>query len=481
MQSTYESNGGIAFNAIQLGHLQPDIQFNLMGSSGDIIDTPLDLEKQQATFSGSVTATSFYGSGSGLRSLPATQIKSALGITTLSGSNTGDVTLSSLPALTLTGQQLSATSGYYFPSTSDQSNWNGKISGNQTINLGGILSGSGTTSINASAASGYYMPITTDQSNWNGKQAALGFTPANSTTTVNGHALSSNVVVSASDITTGTLPAAQLPTATTSAQGAVQPDGTTITINAGVISAASSGGSSGQSLLPQVTGYLPKALNVESIPSGNTLIYTVPAGKRAIFFEYDISTYACSGTLSYYFYSVTSGSVTRNFQAAQSASASSNNYSTLPPVILDPGDSLYISTSVANAFLSFAFALFDSTNNYHTVWSQIDSSKNWNLYQCPSGKTALFFASTSYAPSSLGSAVAFVYNTSAVSPTITYWLVKSGSSPSNANKVSSFSVGANGARGNPTFAGGLAAGDSIYGTSSASNSGQNFFITVFEQ
>ncbi len=42
-------------------------------------------------------------------------------------------------------------------------------------------------------------------------QAPLGYTPAPDTTTVNGHPLSSNVEVSASDINTGTLPHAQLP------------------------------------------------------------------------------------------------------------------------------------------------------------------------------------------------------------------------------------------------------------------------------
>lgn len=47
------------------------------------------------------------------------------------------------------------------------------LTANQSISLGGILSGSGTTSITASAGSGYYMPTTTDQSNWNGKQATL--------------------------------------------------------------------------------------------------------------------------------------------------------------------------------------------------------------------------------------------------------------------------------------------------------------------
>jgi hypothetical protein len=47
---------------------------------------------------------------------------------------------------------------------------------NQPITLDGILSGMGTTSIIASAASGYYMPTTSDQSAWNGKQANLSLT-----------------------------------------------------------------------------------------------------------------------------------------------------------------------------------------------------------------------------------------------------------------------------------------------------------------
>jgi hypothetical protein len=63
----------------------------------------------------------------------------------------------------------------------NSTNPSGYISGNQTITLGGILAGSGTTSITASAASGYYMPSTADESNWNGKQNALGFTPYNAT------------------------------------------------------------------------------------------------------------------------------------------------------------------------------------------------------------------------------------------------------------------------------------------------------------
>lgn len=59
---------------------------------------------------------------------------------------------------------------------------------------------------------GFVDPTSSIQTQLNGKQASLGFTAVANTTTVNGHALSSNVVVSATDLTTGTLPHAQLPT-----------------------------------------------------------------------------------------------------------------------------------------------------------------------------------------------------------------------------------------------------------------------------
>jgi hypothetical protein len=111
---------------------------------------------------------------------------------------------------------------------------NAYLTANQTITLGGILSGSGGTSITAAAAAGYYMPTTTDEGNWNGKQAALGYTPANCTAGTSGS--------DCLQLSSGLVPAANLPTATTIAQGAVRPDGTTITIAGGVISSTGGGG-----------------------------------------------------------------------------------------------------------------------------------------------------------------------------------------------------------------------------------------------
>ena len=53
------------------------------------------------------------------------------------------------------------------------------LTSNQTITLNGVITGSGTSSITTSAGSGYYFPTTTDQTNWNNKQSALGYTPLN--------------------------------------------------------------------------------------------------------------------------------------------------------------------------------------------------------------------------------------------------------------------------------------------------------------
>jgi hypothetical protein len=46
----------------------------------------------------------------------------------------------------------------------------------------------------------------TEKNTWNGKQDALGFTPVSNTTTVNGHALSGNISVTATDVGLGNVP-----------------------------------------------------------------------------------------------------------------------------------------------------------------------------------------------------------------------------------------------------------------------------------
>jgi hypothetical protein len=119
-----------------------------------------------------------------------------------------------------------------------------------TIDSNGIISstgggggaGSGTVNTGTAGNLTYYASSTTAVSpltalNWNSGTSTLALTGTFSATTLTGSLAASNL--------TGTIAAARLPTATTSALGAVKVDGTSITITDGVISAVSSGGGSG--------------------------------------------------------------------------------------------------------------------------------------------------------------------------------------------------------------------------------------------
>ena len=104
----------------------------------------------------------------------------------------------------------------------------------------------------------------TDWSTFNGKQAALGYTPANCTAGTSGS--------DCLQLSSGLVPAANLPTATTIAQGAVRPDGTTITIAGGVIS-STGGGSAGVSSLNSLSGAvnLVGGSGISVTPSGSSI------------------------------------------------------------------------------------------------------------------------------------------------------------------------------------------------------------------
>lgn len=103
--------------------------------------------------------------------LIATGADSAYYTTIIAGANTGNTTIT-LPTANPAGTYLlNMTSGGQIGYDT-----NTYLTGNQTITLGGILAGSGTTSITATTAAGYYMPSTSDKSTWDGKQAALNGT-----------------------------------------------------------------------------------------------------------------------------------------------------------------------------------------------------------------------------------------------------------------------------------------------------------------
>jgi hypothetical protein len=175
-----------------------------------------------------------------------------------------------LGGLTLDGVS-PTTMGFVDATSSIQTQLNSKASSTATLTLGSTVLTLGTTTTSVSGLTidgvsptimGYLTTLTSNvQTQINGKQATLGYVPA--------HSGANSDITSLTGLTTP-LPASEGGTgalslggtlgvsggvlncvnATTSTLGCVKPDGVTITISAGVISAVSSGGSG----ITQLTG-----------------------------------------------------------------------------------------------------------------------------------------------------------------------------------------------------------------------------------
>lgn len=190
------------------------------------------------------------------------------GTTTVSGANTGDQTSVTGNAGTATALQTARNiNGVAFDGT-----------GNITVTAAaGTLTGA-TLASNVLASS-----LTSAAGGTFGTNAFTSTAYVPTSRTINGHDLSANFVISASDITTGTLPAAQLPLGSSSAFGAVKVDGTTITASAGVISAVTGGGGNVSNVGTPTNGQIAQWTTATSIQGINS----VPAAQGG--FGADIS------------------------------------------------------------------------------------------------------------------------------------------------------------------------------------------------
>lgn len=183
---------GTAISAATTGNLTEATSavLTITGGTGAVLGSGLTIQVKQASgaqsgYLSSTDWTTFNG-------------KQAAGnyITAL----TGDATASGPGSVALTLATVNANVGSFGSASSV---------GTFTVNAKGLLTAAVSSSIQIAESQ-----VTNLVSDLVGKVAT--------TTTVNGHALSSNVVVSASDITTGTLPAAQLPNPSASTLGGVQ-------------------------------------------------------------------------------------------------------------------------------------------------------------------------------------------------------------------------------------------------------------------
>ena len=220
----------------------------------------------------------------------AATIKTKLGITTLSGSNTGDQTI------TLTGDVTGSGTGSFAATIGTGTVTFAKMANLAANSFIGNNTGSAATPTALTAAQAKTILAITEADVTNLVSDLAG--KVATSVTVNGHALTSNVVVSASDLTTGTLPHAQLPTLVS---GDI-PNNAANTTGTAQYATDVAGGAANQILYqtgPNATSYITTAnsavlmTNSSGVPSwianaaaraafGATAKYAVPIGNGAL-------------------------------------------------------------------------------------------------------------------------------------------------------------------------------------------------------
>jgi len=258
------------------------------------------------------------------------------------------------------------------------------------------------------------------------------------------------------------------------------------TLNYTTLNPPAGGGASTGTPYANLSGYSQQAINMEGLINGENLILTAGTGLSILPITVELASWNVTGATTYWFYKKTAGGVIQGV-FAQNGSLAANahaEFNIQDRIVLAPGETLWLHTNTANVFLSMSYHQWTSGTGPKQFYIPIDNAQNYVLYTCPAGKTASIFTSTAPATSSITPGFIGGYNTSSASPTYTIWLVKSGSSAGNANKITTFSLGAGNvtpAFGSVSLSGGLAAGDSIIITSSSALAGQYAFVSVLEE
>ena len=271
------------------------------------------------------------------------------------------------------------------------------------------------------------------------------------TTTVNGHALSSNVTVSASDISTGTLPFAQLPVL------------------------ASLGG------LPVLSGFSVITVNPHSFSfaSGDNDFYTVPPGKRAFAIGFVFNPNVTSLTAIPKINLAGAGTryrVNANATAAQNVAAVTLSWNGL---IAEAGDIFSLNLSEGSVNVWVNIYQFDNTNALKSPRQATWINGTNTIYTVPGGKHAYLMTPIGQGMWTSGSAVGgfVVSNESGSSVAYTMASVPSGGSTATFSITASIGTGSLG--GGPAGPLSLNAGDTI--TMTSTQTGQQLaWMTIVE-
>lgn len=222
------------------------------------------------------------------------------------------------------------------------------------------------------------------------------------------------------------------------------------------------------------------AVNGRSVATGDTDLYTVPTGKRAILTSYVYSNFVNIGTVTWFLQVKHSGTYYR-LSTSDSRTASSASNSAIGHFIFEAGESISVNVATSNGLNFFAEVLeFDDSNALTRAAIFGLATGDQTLYTCPTGKRAHVPASSPWPNNNSPVGALGLVADAGGSRTMIIQHVPNGGSPATSNQVTSASVTAS-TRSNATVPVTLDAGDFININVNTGNAAQLAYTPIIER
>lgn len=223
-----------------------------------------------------------------------------------------------------------------------------------------------------------------------------------------------------------------------------------------------------------------------NVGSGDTDLYTVPAGKKAIIFGQAWNSTASS--VSFYCQIKLSGTYFPTVATQSLANTAAASLGLFSVIVLEAGQVFSIHTSAAGLNLVGTIYTFDNTANIKSALITTFINGNNAVYTCPVGKTAYLYGHINNHNTVASAGSVQGYNNTGGSLTYHWNYVPNGGSAGTSNQIAQNITAAAGAGTPASF--GLAlntvelaftAGDSLSVNSTSSNANQLAWINIVEQ
>lgn len=202
-----------------------------------------------------------------------------------------------------------------------------------------------------------------------------------------------------------------------------------------------------------LTGTAFPSAHAGNLPAGDTVLYTAPAGKRALLLSIG-GMNPTAGSITWFPEMRTVGGALWQIVGNSATGAGAVATTVFPGIILDPGESLFIHTSAAGMNVADGVVEFDATSAFRSVKLFGLATGNQVIYTPPAGKSAWVIGQggTTYN----GSSTIIIYNDSPGTGVVNLCFVPSGGpatcAANSVNELGTSTLTAS-ARGSVSFAG----------------------------